>query len=178
MFFYYGKICHQQHSPEVGLRSPDDRLHHLHCGHADYLTVHVGFQRCWFFGQSPSTERRAETLRRQQASCRMEASQNPEARCLLSPPARPALCRYDAASLFCCATGQLERPQPWQIEALQDGKPCQLVTPNRTLKMPGRWVMKACVLRVKTYDAWAHAYIWGHRIVFQRGNAQSLPILT
>ena len=73
---------------------------------AGYLTVHMGFQRCWVFGLKPSTERRAERIRRGQASCMMEASQSPEARCLLSPPARTALCQYDAASLFCCATGK------------------------------------------------------------------------
>ena len=118
---------------------------------AGCLALYMSFQRCWLFGQSPSIERRAERLRRGQASCRTEASQSPEAICLLSPPARPSLCRYYAASFFCCAIGQFERPQPRHTEAFQDGKPCQLVTPNRTLKMPGRWVMKACVLRIKTH---------------------------
>ena len=49
---------------------------------ADYLTAHMGFQRCCLFGQSQSTERRVERIRRGQASCRLEASQSPEARCL------------------------------------------------------------------------------------------------
>ena len=73
---------------------------------ADFPTTHMGFQRCRFFRQSPSTERRAERVRRKQASRRMEASQSPEARCPLSPPAPLALCQYDASSLFCCATGK------------------------------------------------------------------------